>query len=131
LLLSPARTYAPVLKAILENFRPSLHGIIHCSGGGQTKVLEFIKNVHIIKDRLFSTPPVFSLIQQESGTPWEEMYSTFNMGHRMEIYVKENIVEDILKICQFFDLEAKVIGHCEEAPDKMLTIEGAHGKFVY
>ncbi|MDR0618273.1 MAG: phosphoribosylformylglycinamidine cyclo-ligase [Bacteroidales bacterium] len=131
LLLSPARTYAPVLKSILENFRPSLHGVVHCSGGGQTKVLEFVKNIHIIKDNLFSIPPVFSLIQQESGTLWEEMYSTFNMGHRMEIYVKENIVEDILKICQFFDLEAKVIGHCEDAPNKTLTVESTQGKFIY
>jgi phosphoribosylformylglycinamidine cyclo-ligase len=131
LLLSPARTYAPVLKAILDNFRPSLHGIVHCSEGGQTRVLDFVKGVHIIKNKLFSTPPVFKLIQEESKTSWEEMYSTFNMGHRMEIYVKENIVDDILKICQFFDLEAKVIGHCEEAPKNMLTIESQNGKFVY
>ncbi|MEG2666534.1 MAG: phosphoribosylformylglycinamidine cyclo-ligase, partial [Bacteroidales bacterium] len=122
---------APVLKSILENFRPSIHGIIHCSGGGQTKVMNFVEDLHVVKDRLFSTPPVFSLIQAESGTSWQEMYQVYNMGHRMEIYVKENIAEDIIKIANFFDLDAKIIGYCETASKKMLTIDSEHGKFNY
>ncbi|MCH5243311.1 MAG: phosphoribosylformylglycinamidine cyclo-ligase [Lentimicrobiaceae bacterium] len=131
LLLSPTRSYAPVIKAILENYRPSIHGIIHCTGGAQTKVMNFVKNLHVVKNSLFSTPPVFSMIQAESGTSWQEMYQVFNMGHRMELYVKENIASDLIKIARYFDLEAKVIGYCENSSRNMLTIEGEYGSFTY
>ncbi len=131
LLLSPTRTYAPVVQAILENYRPSIHGIIHCTGGAQTKVMNFVKNLHVVKNSLFPTPPVFSLIQSESGTPWQEMYQVFNMGHRMELYVKENIAADVIKIARYFDLDAKVIGYCENSSKNMLTIDGEYGTFTY
>lgn len=131
LLLAPTRTYAPVMQAILENYRPSIHGIIHCTGGAQTKVMNFVKNLHVIKNSLFSTPPVFRMIQAESGTPWQEMYQVFNMGHRMELYVKENIAADLIKIARYFDLEAKVIGYCENSSKNMLTIDGEYGTFTY
>ena len=131
LLLSPTRTYAPVIKAILENYRPSIHGIVHCTGGAQTKVMNFVRNLHVVKNSLFATPPVFSLIQAESGTSWEEMYQVFNMGHRMELYVKENIATDVIKIARYFDLDAKVIGYCENMSKNMLTIDGEHGTFTY
>lgn len=131
LLLSPTRTYAPVLKTILENFRPSIHGIIHCSGGGQTKVLNFIDGLHIVKNNLFDLPPVFSLIQESSSTPWQEMYKVYNMGHRMELYVKENIADEIIKIAHFFDMDAKIIGHCESSSKNILTIQSQYGTFAY
>lgn len=131
LLLSPTRTYAPVIQAILENYRPSIHGIIHCTGGAQTKVMNFVKNLHVVKNSLFSTPPVFSMIQAESGTSWQEMYQVFNMGHRMELYVKENIASDLIKIARYFNLDAKVIGYCENSSKNMLTIDGEYGTFTY
>lgn len=131
LLLSPTRTYAPVVKAILENYGPSIHGIIHCSGGGQTKVLNFVNDLHIVKNNMFATPPIFQLIQEESQTPWQEMYQTFNMGHRMELYVKENIADDIIKICQYFELDAQIIGHCTSGNGKSLCIDSEHGVFNY
>lgn len=131
LLLSPTRTYAPVIQAILENYRPSIHGIIHCTGGAQTKVMNFVKNLHVIKNSLFSTPPVFSMIQAESGTSWQEMYQVFNMGHRMELYVKENIASDLIKIARYFNLDAKIIGYCENSSKNMLTIDGEYGTFTY
>lgn len=131
LLLSPTRTYAPVMKAVLENFRPSVHGIIHCSGGAQTKVLNFIDNLHVIKDNLFKTPPVFSMIQASSQTPWDEMYKVFNMGHRMELYVKENIADEIIRIARHYDLEAQVIGHCDAYNGKKVTVQGEHGTYTY
>lgn len=131
LLLSPTRTYAPVVQAILENYRPSIHGIVHCTGGGQTKVMNFVKNLHVVKNSLFSTPPVFSMIQAENGTSWQEMYQIFNMGHRMELYVKENIAADVIKIARYFDLDAKVIGYCENSSKSMLTIDGEHGTLTY
>lgn len=131
LLLSPTRTYAPVVQAILENYRPSIHGIVHCTGGAQTKVMNFVKNLHVVKNSMFATPPVFSMIQAESGTSWKEMYQIFNMGHRMELYVKENIASDVVKIAHYFDLEAKVIGYCENSSKSMLTIDGEHGTFTY
>ncbi len=131
LLLSHTRTYAPVMKTILENFRPSIHGIIHCSGGAQTKVLNFIDNIHVVKDHLFKTPPVFTMIQQCSQTPWEEMYKVFNMGHRMELYVKENIADDIIKIARYYELDAQVIGRCEPCDRKQVTVQSEHGTFVY
>lgn len=131
LLLSPTRTYAPVMKTILENFRPSVHGIIHCSGGAQTKVLNFIDNIHVVKDHLFKAPPVFTMIQQCSQTPWEEMYKVFNMGHRMELYVKENIADDIIKIARYYELDAQVIGRCEPCESKQVTVQSEYGTFVY
>ena len=131
LLLSPTRTYAPVIKAILENYRPSIHGIIHCTGGAQTKVMNFVKNLHVVKNSLFATPPVFSMIQSESNTPWQEMFQVFNMGHRMELYVKENIAAEVIKIARYFNLEAKVIGYCENTNKNMLTIDSEHGSFTY
>lgn len=131
LLLSPTRTYAPVMKAVLENFRPSVHGIIHCSGGAQTKVLNFIDNIHVIKDNLFKTPPVFSMIQASSQTPWDEMYKVFNMGHRMELYVKENIADEIIRTARHYDLEAQVIGRCEAYNGKKVTVQGEHGTYTY
>lgn len=131
LLLSPTRTYAPVIKAVLENYRPSIHGIIHCTGGAQTKVMNYVKNLHVVKNSLFDTPPVFKMINQESKTDWKEMFQVFNMGHRMELYVKENIAADVIKIAKYFDLDAKIIGYCENSSKNMLTIDSAYGSFTY
>lgn len=131
LLLSPTRTYLPVMKAILENFRPSVHGLVHCGGGGQTKCLNFVNDLHVIKDHLFEIPPVFSMIQSESNTSWQEMYKIFNMGHRLEIFTKEKLADDIIKIAQYFGVDAKVIGRCEASPNKALTITSPHGTFRY
>jgi phosphoribosylformylglycinamidine cyclo-ligase len=131
LVLSPTRTYAPVIKKILEKFRPEIHGLVHCSGGGQTKVLHFVDRLHVIKDNLFPLPPLFRLIREQSDTSWEEMYKVFNMGHRMEIYVKENIAEEIMAIATSFSLEARIVGRCEESPVKKLTIKSEYGEFSY
>ena len=123
LVLSPTRTYAPVIKKILETMRPEIHGMIHCSGGGQTKILHFVDNLHIVKDNLFPLPPLFSIIHEQSGTDWKEMYQVFNMGHRFEIYTGEKNADAIINIAKAFNLEAKVIGHCEASDKKKLTIE--------
>ncbi len=131
LVLSPTRTYAPVIKDILNEMRPLIHGIIHCSGGAQTKVLHFANNVHIIKDNLFPTPPLFSLIQRESSTDWQEMYKVFNMGHRMELYVDQAQAQRIIEISQSYGIEAQIIGRVEAYNGKKLTIKSAHGTFVY
>ncbi|MCX6243315.1 MAG: AIR synthase-related protein [Bacteroidetes bacterium] len=131
LILSPTRTYAPVIKKIFDEHRKEIHGMVHCSGGGQTKVLHFIDQLHIIKDDLFSVPPLFSLIQSESGTPWEEMYRVFNMGHRMELYVPQQVANNIISISKQFKIDAKVIGHVEASSEKMLTITSDVGTFVY
>lgn len=132
LVLSPTRTYAPVIKKILNNFdSTSIHGMIHCSGGAQTKILHFIDNLHIIKDNLFETPPLFSIIQKESSTEWKEMYKVFNMGHRMELYVDPNVAEEIVKISKSFGVNAKVIGRVEPSDIKKLTIRSEHGTFEY
>ncbi len=131
LVLAPTRTYAPIIKEVLRRYRRQINGIIHCSGGAQTKVLHFIENLHIIKDKLFETPPLFKLIQQQSGTEWMEMYKVFNMGHRMELYVPQDIVADIISISKSFGVDAKVIGRVEEYPNKRLTISSAYGSFVY
>jgi phosphoribosylformylglycinamidine cyclo-ligase len=131
LVLSPTRTYAPVMIEIFKKYRKEIHGIIHCSGGAQTKVLNFIDNIHVIKDNLFPIPPLFKLIQQESGTPWQEMYKVFNMGHRMEIYIPKNFAADIIKISEGFDVEAKIIGRCEKHNGKKLTIKTTNGTFIY
>lgn len=131
LLLSPTRTYGPVIKRILADHFPDIHGMIHCSGGGQTKILHFIENLNIIKDNLFPVPPLFKMIQTQSGTSWEEMYKVFNMGHRMELYVPENIVSDLISVAGEFNIEARVIGHCESAEEKSVTIKTETGTFHY
>ncbi len=131
LVLSPTRTYAPVIKQILENFRPQVHGMVHCSGGAQTKVLHFIENLHVIKDNLFPIPPLFSLIQEQSGTSWKEMYQVFNMGHRMELYVPENIADDIIRISQTYNIDAQIVGRVTDSPAKKVTVKSAFGEFEY
>jgi len=131
LVLSPTRTYAPVIKNILDEYRSSIHGMVHCSGGGQTKVLHFIDQLHIIKDNLFDIPPLFKLIQEESNTSWKEMYQVFNMGHRMELYVPSTIAESIIEISKGFDIDAKVIGRVESSPSKKLTINSSAGNFTW
>lgn len=131
LVLSPTRTYAPVIKKILEAFRPQVHGMVHCSGGAQTKVLHFIDKLHVIKDNLFPAPPLFRLIQEQSGTSWKEMYQVFNMGHRMEVYVPENIAADIIGISKSFNIDAQVVGRVTGSPAKKVTVKSEFGEFVY
>ena len=131
LVLSPTRTYAPVMKKILASLRNDIHGIVHCSGGGQTKVLHFVGNVHVIKDQLFTVPPLFNLIQEESKTPWQEMYKVFNMGHRMEIYCDEKISQSLIDIAKAFNIEAKVIGRVEAGDSKRLTIQSGTDVYSY
>ena len=131
LVLSPTRTYAPVIKKVLEKHRPKIHGMVHCSGGAQTKVLHFIDGLKVIKDNLFPTPVLFRTIQQESGTPWSEMYKVFNMGHRMELYVPNNIAQDIISISEGFGIEARIIGRVEKAPHAEVEIISEYGKFNY
>lgn len=131
LVLSPTRTYAPIVKTILENFRSQIDGIVHCSGGAQTKVLHFVNdNIHIVKDNLFPTPPLFSLIQKESNTSWEEMYKVFNMGHRLEIYTSESVAQELISISKSFNVDAQIIGHCVDAK-KGVTIISEYGEFHY
>lgn len=131
LVLSPTRTYAPVIKKILEECRSHIHGIIHCSGGAQTKVLHFIENLRVIKDNLFPLPPLFELIREQSGADWKEMYRVFNMGHRMELYVPQNMAEDIIRISQQFNIPAQVIGRVEAADKKAVLIRSEQGEFIY
>ncbi|MDP2686583.1 MAG: AIR synthase-related protein [Aequorivita sp.] len=132
LVLSPTRTYAPIIKEILSQFsNKEIHGMVHCSGGAQTKILHFIENLHIIKDNLFEIPPLFKLIQAESKTDWKEMYQVFNMGHRMELYVPKEIADTIVKISESFNVSAKIIGRVENASSKKLTIKSAMGQFEY
>jgi len=131
LVLSPTRTYAPVIKKILENHRQNIHGMVHCSGGGQTKVLHFVGDVHVVKNNLFATPPLFKLIQEESGTSWQEMYQVFNMGHRMELYVPESIAADIIATSKSFNIDAQIVGRVEASNTKKLTIESENGVFRY
>lgn len=132
LVLSPTRTYGPVAKKILSKYRPEkIHGMIHCSGGAQTKILNFVDNMHIVKDNMFDVPPLFELIQRESKTPWREMYQVFNCGHRLEFYVPEEIAQDIISISKEFEIEAKIIGHVEKANEKKLTIKSKYGEFQY
>jgi len=132
LVLSPTRTYAPIIKKILEKYdAKDIHGMIHCSGGAQTKILHFVDNLHIIKDNLFSIPPLFKLIQEQSGTDWKEMYQVFNCGHRMELYVNPAITEDLIAISQSFGIDAQIIGRVAENISKKLTIQGQYGTFVY
>jgi phosphoribosylformylglycinamidine cyclo-ligase len=131
LVLSATRTYAPVIKAILDAHHADIHGMVHCSGGAQTKVLHFIDKLHVIKDNLFPTPPLFEMIQAESKTPWQEMYKVFNMGHRMEVYVSEELAPEIIRIAEGFGIAAQVIGRVEEAAEKKVTITSQHGEFTY
>ena len=131
LVLSPTRTYAPVIKQILDTHRNDIHGMVHCSGGAQTKVLHFVENVHVIKDNLFEIPPLFELIQKESSTDWKEMYKVFNMGHRMEIYVPEQVANEIIAISKSFNIEAKIVGRVEASEGKKLTINSPYGEFIY
>ena len=132
LVLSPTRTYAPIIKKVVNSIdRQKLHGMVHCSGGAQTKVLHFIENLHVIKDTMFPVPPLFKLIQEQSGTGWEEMYQVFNCGHRMELYVDKTVAEEVISISKSFNVEAKIIGRVEKAPVKKLTIKSEYGKFEY
>lgn len=131
LVLSPTRTYAPVIKQILDKYRTQINGMVHCSGGAQTKVLHFVDHVHVIKDNLFPTPPLFELIQKESNTDWKEMYKVFNMGHRMELYVSEEIAADIIAISESFGIPAQIIGRVEASENKKVTIESPNGTFIY
>ncbi|MFK8288826.1 AIR synthase related protein [Capnocytophaga canimorsus] len=132
LVLSPTRTYAPIIKKILEKYDASqIHGMIHCSGGAQTKILHFVDNLHIIKDNLFEVPPLFKLIQEESKTDWKEMYQVFNCGHRMELYVKEEIAEAIIAISKSFNVDARIVGRVETSDRKQLTIKSEYGIFEY
>lgn len=132
LVLSPTRTYAPIIRKIFDTIdRSSIHGMVHCSGGAQTKILHFIDQLHVIKDQLFPSPPLFEMIQQESGTDWKEMYEVFNMGHRMELYVPQEVAAAIISISKSFDVDAKIIGRVEASDKKQLTIISDKGSFVY
>lgn len=131
LLLSPTRTYAPVIKVILDEMRSHVHGMIHCSGGAQTKILHFVDNLHVIKDNMFDIPPLFNTIREQSNTPLHEMYKVFNMGHRMEIYLPEEYASKVIEIAANFHIEAKIIGHCESSHTKKLTIHSVEGLLEY
>lgn len=131
LILSPTRTYAPVAKALLDEMRTQIHGMVHCSGGAQTKILHFVDNLHIIKDNLLPVPPLFRLIQEESGTSWQEMYKVFNMGHRLEIYLPEAYAARVIEISESFGIAAQVIGRVEASDEKKLTISSEYGTFYY
>ncbi len=131
LVLSPTRTYAPIIIKILEKHRENIHGMVHCSGGAQTKILHFVENLHIIKDNLFEVPPLFKLIQEQSKTSWREMYQVFNCGHRMELYVPAEIAKDLIKISQSFGVEAKIVGRVVKHQGKKLTISSEFGEFTY
>lgn len=131
LVLSPTRTYAPVMIEILKSLRSSINGVVHCSGGAQTKVLHFVDGLHVIKDNLLPVPPLFKIIQEQSGTAWGEMYKVFNMGHRMEIYVDQQHADEIISIASSFNIAAQVIGRVESAPNKKVTIRSEFGEFVY
>lgn len=132
LVLSPTRTYAPIIKKILtELSTKNIHGMVHCSGGAQTKILHFIEGLHVIKDNMFAVPPLFELIQSQSKTNWKEMYQVFNCGHRMELYVNPNVAQQIIDISRSFDVDAQIIGRVEQAPKKCLTIKGPYGTFEY
>lgn len=132
LVLSPTRTYAPIIKAILDKYKSDeVHGMIHCSGGAQTKILHFIDKLHIIKDNMFPVPPLFKLIQEQSNTDWREMYQVFNSGHRMELYVKPEVAADIIAISESFNVKAQIVGRVEASEDKKLTITSEYGTFTY
>lgn len=131
LVLSPTRTYAPVIKRLLEVMRSKIDGMVHCSGGAQTKIMHFVENKHVIKDNLFPVPPLFRLIREQSGTPWQEMYKVFNMGHRMEIYIAPEDAQAVIDIAQEFGIEARIVGRVEDAESNHLTIKSEFGTFEY
>lgn len=131
LVLSPTRTYAPIIHKILKEHRNNINGMVHCSGGAQTKVLHFVDELHIIKDNLFAPPPLFDLIKEQSGTGWKEMYQVFNMGHRMEIYTDEATAQEIIAISKGFEVDAQIVGRCEASDKKRLSIKTGHGVFEY
>ena len=131
LVLSPTRTYAPIMKAVFKEMKPAIHGMIHCSGGAQTKVLHFIDELHIIKDNLFEIPPLFKIIQAESKTDWKEMYKVFNMGHRLELYLDESNAQEVIEISQSFGVAAQIIGRVENAEKAQVTISSHHGTYTY
>ncbi len=131
LVLSPTRTYAPVIKQILDKLRPQIHGMVHCSGGAQTKVLHFVKNKRVVKNNLFPIPPLFRIIHEQSGTAWEEMYKVFNMGHRMEIYLAPEYAEEVIAISKSFGIDARIVGFVEDADKNELIIESEKGRFLY
>ena len=131
LVLSPTRTYAPIITKMLEHHRNEIHGMVHCSGGAQTKILHFIDKLHIVKDNLFEVPPLFSLIQEQSNTTWREMYQVFNCGHRMELYVPAAVAEDLIRISKSFGVDAQIVGRVEDSPSKKLTIKSKYGIFEY
>jgi phosphoribosylformylglycinamidine cyclo-ligase len=131
LVLSPTRTYAPIIKKLLETHRHKIHGMVHCSGGAQTKVLHFVNDLHVIKDNLFEVPPLFKTIHEQSGTEWKEMYKVFNMGHRMEIYLAEEDAQHIIDVSESFGVRAKIVGRCEAHSGKKVTIKSEYGTFEY
>ncbi len=131
LVLSPTRTYAPIIKKILDAHSENIHGMVHCSGGAQTKILHFVDDLQIVKDNMFNVPPLFKMIQEQSGTDWKEMYKVFNMGHRMELYVPQEIAEDIISISKSFNVDAQIVGKVEAQGEKQLTIKSTYGEFVY
>ncbi|MCA0232590.1 MAG: phosphoribosylformylglycinamidine cyclo-ligase [Bacteroidetes bacterium] len=131
LILSPTRTYAPFAKTLLDELRPQIHGMVHCSGGAQTKVLHFIDNLHVVKNNLFPIPPLFKLIQAESGTSWQEMYKVFNMGHRLEVYLSSEHAQRVIEIAQSFGIQAQIIGYVEANEGKKVTVQSEFGEFVY
>src|SRR5690606_19265586 len=131
LVLSPTRTYASVMIQVLNEMRQHIHGIVHCSGGAQTKVMHFIDNLHVVKDNLFPVPPLFRLIQGQSGTDWKEMYKVFNMGHRLELYLPEKYANQVINIARTFNIDAQVIGRVESSAAKKVTIRSESGEFVY
>ena len=131
LVLSPTRTYAPIIKKILDLHRNKIHGMVHCSGGAQTKILHFVDDLQIVKDNMFDIPPLFKMIQEQSGTDWKEMYKVFNMGHRMELYVPKEIADDIIAISKSFNVDAQIIGRVVAQGEKRLTIKSKYGEFTY
>ncbi len=131
LVLSPTRTYAPVVKKLLETLRPHIHGMVHCSGGAQTKILHFIDNLKVVKNNLFPIPPLFKLIHEQSGTDWKEMYKVFNMGHRLEVYLPKEYAQEVIDISKSFGIDAKIVGYCEASEKKELVIESEFGRFEY
>jgi len=131
LVLSPTRTYAPVVKKLLEELGSEIHGMVHCSGGAQTKILHFIENLRVVKNNLFPVPPLFQIIQKESGTDWKEMYKVFNMGHRLEVYLPRQFAEKVIEISKSFGIDARIVGYCETSDNKELIIESEFGKFEY
>lgn len=131
LVLSPTRTYAPIVKKLLDALRPNIHGMVHCSGGAQTKILHFVENVHVIKDNLFPIPPLFKTIQEQSGTDWAEMYKVFNMGHRLEVYLPEEFAAEVIEISKSFGIDAQIVGRVEASDHTHLTIKSEKGTFEY